>query len=183
MPFADARPSAPATPARPATGAAAAAPDAPSVPAAPEPPPAAAPGDAAPAAATDIDAARWPDLVTRLGVRGPVRELAAHTAFVSYANGVLELSLPPSDDHLKAPFLVQQLADALAPHFGAAPTIRFAAAAPASGETLQQRNERQRDARQREAESAFLADPDVQRLLSRPGASVVPDSIRPFDDN
>src|SRR5690606_7374266 len=67
MPFADARRSAPATPARPATGAAAAAPDAPSVPAAPEPPPAAAPGDAAPAAATDIDAARWPDLVTRLG--------------------------------------------------------------------------------------------------------------------
>ena len=42
---------------------------------------------------------------------------------------------------------------------------------------------RKRDARQREAESAFLADPDVQRLLSRPGASVVPDSIRPFDDN
>lgn len=42
---------------------------------------------------------------------------------------------------------------------------------------------RKRDARQREAESTFLADPDVQRLMSRPGASVVPDSIRPFDDN
>ncbi|AOH36572.1 DNA polymerase III subunit gamma/tau [Luteimonas sp. JM171] len=144
--------------------------------------PAAAPAPA-PAGATDIDAARWPDLVTGLGLRGPVRELAAHTAFVAYANGVLELSLPPSDDHLKAPFLIQQLAEALSSHFGAAPTIRFSASAPAKAETLHQRNERKRDARQREAESAFLADPDVQRLLSRPGASVVPDSIRPFDDN
>ena len=102
---------------------------------------------------------------------------------MAYANGVLELSLPPSDDHLKAPFLIQQLAEALSSHFGAAPTIRFSASAPAKAETLHQRNERKRDARQREAESAFLADPDVQRLLSRPGASVVPDSIRPFDDN
>ncbi len=152
-----------------------------SAPAAPEPAPTPAP--AAPAAAADIDAARWPDLVTSLGLRGPVRELAAHTAFVGYADGVLELSLPPSDDHLKAPFLIQQLAEALAALFGAAPTIRFSASAPARGETLHQRNERKRDARQREAESAFLADPDVQRLLSRPGASVVPDSIRPFDDN
>ena len=134
-------------------------------------------------AAAEIDAAGWPDLLERLSLRGPVRELAMHTAFVGYANGALELSLPPSDDHLKAPFLVGQLAGALAPHFGATPKIRFSEAAPAEGETLHERHSREQDARQREAESAFLGDPDVQRLMSRPGASLVPDSIRPFKDN
>ena len=134
-------------------------------------------------ASTSVDAASWPDLVTRLELRGPVRELGAHTAFVSYDNGVLELSLPPSDDHLKAPFLVDQLAGALAPHFGAAPQIRFSAAAPAQAETLYERRVRAQDARQRDAEDAFMADPGVQRLMAQPGATLVPDSIRPFDDN
>ena len=169
-------PTPPREPAAPASSVAAPAP-APAAPSAPAPPP------PAPAATTDINAESWPDLVTGLGLRGPVRELGAHTAFLGYADGVLDLSLPPSDDHLKAPFLVKQLADALAPYFGGAPTIRFSAGAPAEGETLHERNVRKQDARQREAESSFLADPDVQRLMSRPGASVVPDSIRPFDDN
>ncbi|MGY0560748.1 DNA polymerase III subunit gamma/tau [Luteimonas sp. A277] len=145
------------------------------------PPAAPAPVNAPVAAA--VDAATWPDLITRLGLRGPVRELGAHTAFVGYDSGVLQLSLPPSDDHLKAPFLVDQLAAALGPHFGAAPQIRFSAEAPAQGETLHERRVREQDARQREAEGAFMADPDVQRLMAQPGAKLVPDSIRPFDDN
>jgi DNA polymerase-3 subunit gamma/tau len=47
---------------------------------------------------------------------------------------------------------------------------------------LHQRTARERDARQVAAEHAFLADPDVQRLMQRHGATVVPDSIRPFDE-
>src|SRR5690606_37823298 len=130
---------------------------------------------ATPAATVDIDTAGWPDLLERLSLRGQVRELAMHTALVGYANGVLELSLPPSDDHLKAPFLVGQLAEALASHFGAVPKIRFSEAAPADGETLHERQAREQDARHREAESAFMGDPDVQKLMSRPGAAIVPD--------
>ena len=169
-------------PARPVSETAAPAPR-PGPPAvAPAPSPASAP-PAQPVASTSVDAASWPDLVTSLELRGPVRELGAHTAFVSYDNGVLELSLPPSDDHLKAPFLVDQLAGALAPHFGAAPQIRFSAAAPAQAETLYERRVRAQDARQRDAEDAFMADPGVQRLMAQPGATLVPDSIRPFDDN
>ncbi|MEN1926963.1 DNA polymerase III subunit gamma/tau [Luteimonas qiangzhengi] len=157
-------------------------------PAHPEQPPRPATPPAAPAAveaAADVavDAATWPDLITRLGLRGPVRELGAHTAFVGYDGGVLQLSLPPSDDHLKAPFLVDQLATALAPHFGTAPQIRFSAEAPAQGETLHERRVREQDSRQREAEDTFMADPGVQRLMAQPGATLVPDSIRPFDDN
>jgi DNA polymerase III subunit gamma/tau len=146
-----------------------------------------APVDAQPAAAAklasaiDIDAARWLDLVAGLDLRGPVKELAAHAGFVSWADGMLRLSLPASDDHLRAPFLVSQLAAALSGTFGFAPQIRFEAA-QAAVETLHHRNERQRDARQTTAESAFLADPDVQRLMSQHGAKLVPDSIRPYEE-
>ncbi|WP_024891125.1 DNA polymerase III subunit gamma/tau [Luteimonas huabeiensis] len=149
-------------------------------PAAARTPPAAPAPEAAPRVA--VDAAGWPDLVVRLGLRGPVRELAAHTAFVGYADGVLKLSLPESDDHLKTPLLVGQFAEALAPHFGAVPTLRFEAEAPAAGETLRARHARERDARQNAAEAAFLNDPDVKRLMTQHGAKLVPDSIRPFDD-
>ncbi|NZA26909.1 DNA polymerase III subunit gamma/tau, partial [Luteimonas sp. SJ-92] len=149
------------------------------------PPPIAAPVSAAAApavAAMEIDAQRWPDLLGGLALRGPVRELAAHTAFVGYADGVLRLALPASDDHLKTPFLIGQFAQALAPRFGGVPQIRFEAAADGGAETLHARHARQRDARQNAAESAFLDDPDVQRLMTQHGAQVVPDSIRPLDE-
>ena len=136
---------------------------------------------AADAPEIEIDATRWLDLVAALDLRGPVKELAAHAGFVALDDGVLRLSLPASDDHLKAPFLVSQLAAALAVPFGAEPQIRFEATR-AAVETLHDRNARQRDARQSDAESAFLADPDVQRLMSQQGAKLVPDSIRPYEE-
>lgn len=151
-------------------------------PRAPAPPPAAAEPTKTPVAASSasVDAERWLELVASIGLKGPARELASHVSFVGYADGVLRLSLPSSDEHLRAPLLVKQLADALASELGAAPQIRFEAEA-GQGETLHQRNERQRDARQAAAEETFLADPAVQRLIQK-GAQVVPDSIRPFDE-
>ncbi|UHQ18389.1 DNA polymerase III subunit gamma/tau [Lysobacter sp. KIS68-7] len=137
---------------------------------------------AAPAASSPlVDADSWTDIVSRCTLGGPAKELAAHAGFLGYADGILRLSLLPADEHLQVPGLVKRLADALAPHLGGAPQIRFEAA-KAGGETLHQRTARERDARQVAAEQAFLADPDVQRLMTRHGATVVPDSIRPFDE-
>jgi DNA polymerase-3 subunit gamma/tau len=147
---------------------------------APVPPQPAAPA-ASRQATTVADGAHWLDLLSGLQLRGPVKELAAHAGFVAHVDGLLRLSLPASDDHLKAPFLIAQLADALAPQLGAAPQIRFEAAHTAA-ETLHERQERQRDARQSSVEHAFLNDPDVQRLMAQPGAKLVPDSIRSYDD-
>src|SRR5690606_15038940 len=150
----------------------------------PEPKPAQASAPTVPAPTAtpvDLDAATWPDFVAALDLRGPVKELAASAGFVAWSDGVLRLSLPPSDDHLKAPFLVSQLAAALAAPLGAQPQIRFDIAQAVS-ETLHARNERQRDERQAAAESAFLADPQVQRLMSQHGAKLVPDSIRHYQD-
>jgi DNA polymerase III subunit gamma/tau len=132
--------------------------------------------------AIDIDHDRWLDLVANSGLRGPARELAAHAAFVAYANGTMRLSLSADDDHLRAPALVKSLTDALSAQLGAPVQIKFEAGKPAQTETLHQRNERQRDAKQTAAEEAFLSNPDVQRLMNQQGAKLVPDSIRPFDD-
>ena len=171
------RPSPPVEPARPGPVAAPAAPAPAAVSAAPA---AVSPASAAPA--SSLDAAGWVDLVAGLSLRGPVRELAAHAAFLDWDGGVLRLSLPASDDHLKAPFLVSQLANALAPRLGATPQIRIDEAAAVVGETLHGRTARERDERQAAAENAFLSDPQVQRLMQEQGARLVPDSIRPFDE-
>ncbi len=133
------------------------------------------------APAQSLDAERWLSLVAGSALRGPARELAMHAAFVGYDGGVLRLALSPLDEHLKAPGLVKQLSESLAAGLGAAPSIQFETTVP-SVETLHQRSARQQDARQVEAESAFLADAGVQQLISQHGAAVVPDSIRPLDD-
>ncbi len=129
-----------------------------------------------------LDADRWLDLVADLPLRGPVRELAASAAFVGFDDGVLRLALPESDEHLKAPIMVHQLADALASPLGHAPQIRFEAAPASAAPTLHERNARERETRQSSAEQNFLSDPDVQRLMSQQGAKLVPDSIRPYDE-
>lgn len=131
-----------------------------------------------------LDADGWLRMVAAMTLRGPARELAAHAAFVAFRDGVLSLSLPASDDHLKAPFLVQQLANALEEPLGCLPAIRFTDGddAGSGAETLHARRARERDTRQGAAESAFLNDPHVQRLMTRHGARVVPDSIRHYDD-
>ncbi|WP_374472286.1 DNA polymerase III subunit gamma/tau [Arenimonas sp.] len=149
------------------------------------PEPAAAPAAATPrpaAAGVLASAEDWLALVANAGLRGPVRELAAHCAFCGYVDGVLALSLPDSFDHLRSEALVRQLANALAGPLGAAPQIRFESARASGSETLHARTERQRGERQAGAEADFLSDPVVSQLVSQ-GATVVPDSIRPLDDH
>ncbi len=141
---------------------------------------AAATAPLAPMVAIDND--RWLELVAQSGLRGPARELAAHAAFAGYADGVLGLSLSADDDHLRSPSLVKALTDALCAQLGGAVQLRFETGRSANAETLHQRVERQRDAKQTAAEEHFINHPDVQRLMSQQGAKLVPDSIRPFED-
>jgi DNA polymerase III subunit gamma/tau len=123
----------------------------------------------------------WLQLVASLGLKGPLRELAANAAFVAQLGDSLRLSLPDALEHLRIPSLVQQLTTVLAAPLGTAPTIEFVSSRAAS-ETLNERTRRERDMRQADAERAFLADPSVQHLMHRYDARLVPDSIRPADD-
>lgn len=123
----------------------------------------------------------WLALIGDAGLKGPVRELASHSGFCAYADGLLSLSLPEACEHLRSDKSVSSLAQQLAPLLGSAPRIRFEkAAANANGETLHDRNQRQRSERQSGAESSFMADPIVAQLIGQ-GGKVVPDSIKPLD--
>ena len=124
----------------------------------------------------------WLQFAASSGMKGVARQLAENAAFVAYGNGVLQLSLDGGFDYLRSERSLGELCSVLAAKYGVAPKIVFENAAAAS-ETLQQRTHRQRDARQSAAEENFMNNPDVQRLIQQHGAKVVPDSIRPLDEN
>ena len=132
-------------------------------------------------AAVVSDTEHWLDVVARSGLKGPVRLLAEHAAFVVHADGVLRLALPPGEDHLQSPSLVRQLGDALAPLLGGALQVRFDTT-EARGETVRARSNRNRENLQAGAEQGFTDDPAVQKLVQVHGAQIVPDSIRPLGD-
>jgi len=134
-------------------------------------------------AVTLRDAEAWLDLIEQAGLRGPVRELAAHAAFVDYQAPLLRLSLPAGMDYLHNDAMLESLSAALAPALGLRPQIRFQIAVAAPSDTLHQRREREREQRQSEAETGFMADPAVQHLVNAYGARVLPDSIRPTKES
>ncbi|WP_115510459.1 MULTISPECIES: DNA polymerase III subunit gamma/tau [Xanthomonas] len=127
------------------------------------------------------DAEQWLDLVTRSGLNGPSRQLAANAAFIGHRDGVLRLALAPGFEYLNSERSITNLAQALAPELGNTPRIVIETG-NADVETLHERASRQKGERQSAAETAFMNDPNVQQLIQQQGARVVPDSIRPYDE-
>ncbi len=150
-----------------------------------EPAPVAAIVKPTPVANTAIlaSAEQWLDLIEQAGLRGPVRELAAHAAFVDYQAPLLRLALPEGMDYLHSDAMQESLSAALAPALGQRPQIRFQVSAAAPSDTLHQRRERDREQRQNDAEAGFMADPAIQHLVNAYGARVLPDSIRPLKES
>lgn len=127
------------------------------------------------------DAEQWLDLVTRSGLNGPSRQLAANAAFIGHRDGVLRLALAPGFEYLTSERSIANLAQALSPVLGNTPRIVIETGS-ADVETLHERANRQKGERQSAAEDAFMNDPNVQQLIQQQGARVVPDSIRPYDE-
>ncbi|MCL1498116.1 DNA polymerase III subunit gamma/tau [Xanthomonas nasturtii] len=127
------------------------------------------------------DAEQWLELVTRSGLNGPSRQLAANAAFIGHRDGVLRLALAPGFEYLNSERSIANLAQALAPVLGNTPRIVIETGS-ADVETLHERANRQKGERQSAAETAFMNDPTVQQLIQQQGARVVPDSIRPYDE-
>ena len=134
---------------------------------------------AGPAVAPVLDLAQWRAAVEAAGLRGPLRELATHAVPLGLVQGRLRLGLAAAHDHFRSDSLVRQLAEALAPAFGAALQIAFEVVEPSVAPSLAtvERGEQQR--RQGAAEAAIAADPLVQDLMNRFDARVVPNSTRP----
>ncbi|MDX3935757.1 DNA polymerase III subunit gamma/tau [Stenotrophomonas sp.] len=140
-----------------------------------------APDTASSEAQGDLTADAWLELVAGSQLNGPSKQLAAHSAFISYQHGVLKLAISPGFEYLSSDRSQAALIAALTGPLGQAPRLVIDTGA-AGAETLHQRADRQRGERQTAAEAAFMADPSVQLLVQQHGARVVADSIRPFEE-
>lgn len=138
-----------------------------------------------PQAAPIASSEDWLGALQRQAVGGPAGQLGAHARFVAGDAVGLVLALSPEGETMKTDISVRRLAEALAPLFGRAPTLRFVEAAQAvddsAGETLFDRQQRRKSERQQDAEARFHSDPVVQQLLAQ-GARVVDGSIRPIEE-
>jgi DNA polymerase III subunit gamma/tau len=135
---------------------------------------AAPPTIASPAAAAD----EWGQVLGALDLDGPTRELARNCALVSRAPGVLRLMLDPHHATARTRTREEKLAQALGRYFGEALHVEFVSG-ETPAETPAQAGERAGQAMLAAARSAFAAEPTVQALQQRFGATMNPDSVRP----
>jgi DNA polymerase-3 subunit gamma/tau len=120
----------------------------------------------------------WPKYVSGLKLSGLAGMLAKHCALKSYENSVLELILPSEQKHLADKGYQDKLRSELALHLGA--TLRLViTVGNATGQSLADRETRERAQNQSGAESAIAGDPFIQALQRDFGARIIEDSIRP----
>jgi DNA polymerase-3 subunit gamma/tau len=132
---------------------------------------------AAPATAPTEDG-EWAAILAQLELTGAARQLASNCVFLGRQGGVVRLALDPRNQLVRTPAQVEKLAQALSRHFGASIRIEFQNGA-AGAETPAQAQRRASEAELAAARRAFEADPAVQGLRERFGATVLPDTVRP----
>jgi DNA polymerase III subunit gamma/tau len=139
---------------------------------------------ASPAAAAPPPAAKaaglpdWPTLLASLDLTGAARQLAGHCVLLGHERGVVRLALDPRSNLVRTPAMEEKLAQALTRHFGE-PTRVSVELREAQAESPAQAAERNARQLQHAARTALDADPVVQALQERFGATIHPDSVRP----
>jgi DNA polymerase-3 subunit gamma/tau len=142
----------------------------------------AAGGGEAPAAAPAApagDPAAWTQILGQIELGGAARQLASHCAFLGRQGNVVRLALDPQYQVVRSPAQEEKLAQALSRHYGETVRLEFQSAG-GSAETPAQAQRRAEEARLAKARQAFEADPGVQGLRERFGATVLPDTVRPL---
>ncbi|MCE3002171.1 MAG: hypothetical protein LW860_05640, partial [Xanthomonadaceae bacterium] len=151
---------------------------APSRAALPDPSPATAAVPVLAAPPGPLDASRWAELLAAAGLRGPLREFAFNVVPLGLEDGRLRLGIAASLEHLRSDAMLRGLGDALAPSLGAGLKVQVDVL-DGAGETLAERERRERARRQADAESSLAADPVLQGLIQTFDGRVVPQSTRP----
>jgi DNA polymerase-3 subunit gamma/tau len=116
--------------------------------------------------------------VSSLELAGAARQLASHCALVARQGAVVRLALDPHNQQLRTPAQEEKLAQALSRYFGEPVRLEFQPAG-AVGETPALQAQRVSQQELTAARRAFEADPGVQGLRERFGATVLPDTVRP----
>lgn len=151
------------------------------------PPVAAAPAPApAPAVPVTRDADGLPDwesLIERAGLRGPFSVLAQNAILRERDGQTLVLALQPAHMSMAVEPMVSQMEERIGNALGERIKLRFVSQnQAAAAQTPAARAAQARNSAQAAAEQAIEDDPLVQTLKRDFGARVVPQSIKPFDN-
>jgi len=144
-----------------------------------------APSVAAEAAATDGASqarapadASWDSIVAELQLTGAARQLASHCVLIARNGAQVRLALDPKHKLVRTQVTEEKLAHALSKYYGATVRLEFATAA-AEQQTPAQAGLKASQLELEAARRAFDADPGVQGLRERFGATVHSDTVRP----
>ena len=135
----------------------------------------AAPPKSSPAAAPA--AGSWPELLARLELKGPARQLAGNCQLIAREGNHFRFLLDERAQALHTRQLEDRFAQALGQALGTPAIVEIEVGG--AGDTPARRDEQARDERLEKARAALEQDPKVQALRDRFGAVVQPDSIKP----
>ncbi len=136
-----------------------------------------APPGAKAAAAAESSAGDWPELLSRLPLKGPARQLAGHCQLVSREGDRFRFLLDERASALHTRQLEERFTQALRQLVGEAVTVEIEQGG--AGDTPARREERARDERLEKARATLEQDPNVKALQERFGAVLQPDSVKP----
>ena len=122
--------------------------------------------------------AAWTAILGQLELSGMAKQLAGHCLLIGKQGGVLRLALDPRSRSLDTPALKDKLAQALSKHFGE-PVVLEIETAVAGAPTPAASEQRSSQEELESARRAFEADPGVQGLRERFGATLLADTVRP----
>ena len=125
----------------------------------------------------------WESLIERAGLRGPFGLLAQNAVLRERDGQTLVLALQPAHMSLAVEPMVSQMEERIGQALGERIRLRFVSHSHgAVTETPAARAAQVRDAAQAAAEQSIEGDPLVQSMKREFGARVVPQSIKPFDN-
>ncbi|MEY2114803.1 MULTISPECIES: DNA polymerase III subunit gamma/tau [Rhodanobacter] len=147
------------------------------------PAPTPAPAVAAPVARDADGLPDWESLIERAGLRGPFSVLAQNAILRERDGQTLVLALRPAHMSMAVEPMVSQMEERIGNALGERIKLRFVSQNQATGaQTPAARAAQARDSAQAAAEQAIEGDPLVQSLKREFGARVVPQSIKPYDN-
>jgi DNA polymerase-3 subunit gamma/tau len=132
----------------------------------------------APAASAPAEPGSWAAIVSSLELTGAARQLASHSVMIARNGAVVRLALDPHNQQLRTPAQEEKLAQALSRYFGEPVRLEFQQTG-GGGESPALLAQRASHQELTAARRAFEADPGVQGLRERFGATVLPDTVRP----
>jgi DNA polymerase-3 subunit gamma/tau len=135
--------------------------------------------DASSVQAPPVDTA-WAQVLERLNLQGPARQLAAHCVLVARQGSRVQLSLDPEGEHYKTPAMESKLAQALSAYYGEPVRLELTVGAPV-GDTPARLQKAAANDRVHNARAAIEDDPNVRAMRDIFGATVTPESVRPSD--